>query len=116
MIDNAVLAKMLRQFAKERDWEAFHTPKNLALALSVEASELVEIFQWSRGEQGWDELHDAVVRLRVEEELADVLLYLIRFADLAEIDLHSAALGKLATNAVKYPVDSFKGSDKKYNE
>jgi dCTP diphosphatase len=116
VIDNEGFALALRTFADDRDWEQFHTPKNLASALSVESSELLEIFQWSRGQDGWSDLDQADVRARTQEELADILLYLIRFADKAGIDLQEAAERKLALNAKKYPVDRFKGSDKKYNE
>ena len=106
----------LRKFASDREWDQFHSPKNLAIALSLEASELLEIFQWSRGQTGWQEVEDPAVKARVEHELADVLLYLIRFADLAGIDLETAALRKLAINHQKYPIALAKGSDKKYNE
>lgn len=115
MIDNEKLASSLRVFAADRDWDQFHTPKNLASAIAVESSELLEIFQWSRGKE-WRDLDSPAVRARTEEELADILLYLIRFADRAGIDLQLAAEKKLALNAQKYPVERFKGSDKKYNE
>lgn len=110
------LSKRLREFAAERNWEQFHTPKNLAIALSTEAAELLELFQWSKGAGSWDELNEPRLRARVEEELSDVLLYLLRFGDLAGIDLEAAALRKIDVNAGKYPADRFKGTDKKYNE
>ena len=116
MIDNESLARVLQIFASERDWDQFHTPKNLASALAVESSELLEIFQWSRGQNGWTDLQSSDIRNRVEEELADILIYLIRFADKAGIDLQKATELKLAMNAKKYPIESFKGSDRKYNE
>lgn len=117
MIDDGLLARELQRFATERDWDPFHTPKNIASALSVEASELLEIFQWTRGQHGWSEIdEDVSVRKHVEEEVADILLYLIRFASLAKIDLQEAALDKIRKNAVKYPIDSARGSDRKYNE
>lgn len=116
MIDNQKLAITLRSFAAERDWDQFHTPKNLATAISVEAAELLELFQWSRGQKGWDEVTDPSIRARVEEELADILLYLVRFADKAEIDLAAIAERKIASNAAKYPPDKFRGSDRKYDE
>jgi NTP pyrophosphatase (non-canonical NTP hydrolase) len=106
----------LRSFAAERDWDQFHTPKNLAASISVEAAELLELFQWSRGEKGWHEVTDPSVRARVEDELADILLYLIRFADKAGIDLEAIAERKIASNAAKYPPDKFRGSDRKYDE
>ena len=103
MIDDAMLAEKLERFADERDWRRFHTPKNIASALSVEASELLEIFQWTRGQHDWNELDaEPAVRQHTEEELADILLYLIRFASLAKIDLQQAALRKMKKNALKY--------------
>ena len=115
MIDSEHLAHRLREFAQAREWDQFHTPRNLAAALSVEASELLELFQWSRGEV-WPDLNGVALRPKVEEELADILLYLVRFADLAGVDLQQAAERKLALNAQKYPVATSKGSDRKYNE
>lgn len=117
MIDDEMLARKLAQFSAERDWDQFHTPKNIASALSVEAAELLEIFQWTRGQHDWKEIDaENSVRKHTEEELADILLYLIRFASLAKIDLQQAALGKLEKNALKYPVEKSRGSDRKYNE
>lgn len=117
MIDDRLLAEKLQQFASDRDWDQFHSPKNIASALSVEASELLEIFQWTRGQHDWSEIDgDSSVRKHVEEEVADILLYLIRFASLAKIDLQQVALDKMQKNAVKYPIESAKGSDRKYNE
>ncbi len=110
------LARRLREFARERDWEQFHSPKNLAISISVESAELLELFQWSRGGDGWDSLNDDVIRERSAEELADILLYLVRFADKAGIDLEKAALRKLERNAEKYPAAKFRGSDRKYDE
>jgi len=115
MPNENLLIERLRNFAAERDWNQFHTPKNLACALSVEASELLEIFQWSKG-QDWTELNDPKLRSHVEEELADIYLYLLRFADLADVDLHSVALRKIELNAAKYPIANSKGSDRKYND
>ncbi len=108
------LAVQLRQFAEERDWNQFHTPKNLAAALSVEASELLEIYQWLTPNQASN--LDAVKRGRVAEELADVLMYTVRLADITNIDLLEAAQLKLEKNAQKYPADLVKGSAKKYTE
>jgi hypothetical protein len=90
MIDSEKINQLLRNFAKERDWDKFHTPKNIASSIVVEASELLELFQWSRGQEGWHELHDPKIRSRAEEELADVMIYILRFADLAGIDLNKA--------------------------
>lgn len=91
----------LRQFARARDWEQFHTPKNLAMALIVEAAELVEQFQWLTPEQS--QHPDAEKLEAVRQECADILIYLTRFADMLGIDLLAAARDKLVINAVKYP-------------
>ena len=116
MINNEQLALRLRAFAADRNWDQFHTPKNLAISISVEAAELLEIFQWSRGEKDWKETTDPAIRKRIEDELADILLGLIRFADKAEIDLGAVAERKLVDNGAKYPSDKFRGSDRKYDE
>src|SRR5436190_19800544 len=117
MIDNEKLAITLKAFAAERAWDQFHTPKNLATSISVEAAELLELFQWTRGQKDWNEVtDDPSVRTRVEDELADILLYIIRFADKAGIDLEAIAERKVASNAMKYPSEKFRGSDRKYDE
>ncbi len=116
MIDNQKLALALRDFAAERDWDQFHTPKNLATSISVEAAELLELFQWSRGQKSWDEVMEPGIRTKIEAELADILLYVIRFADKAGVDLQTVAERKIALNAEKYPSAEFRGSDRKYNE
>jgi dCTP diphosphatase len=116
VIDNQKLAMMLTSFAAERDWDQFHTPKNLATGITVEAAELLELFQWSRGQKGWDEVTGLEIRSKVEDELADILLYIIRFADKAGMDLQEIAERKLVANAAKYPAEKFRGSDRKYNE
>lgn len=104
----------LREFASERDWDQFHSPKNLAAALSVEAAELLEIFQWLT------EAQSANLEPRqldsVREEMADVFLYLLRIADRLGIDLVEAADAKLARNAEKYPVDRARGRSDKYTD
>jgi dCTP diphosphatase len=116
VIDNEKLALTLRSFAAERDWDQFHTPKNLATSISVEAAELLELFQWSRGQTGWTDVTDPLIRERVENELADILLYVIRFADKAGMDLQGIAERKISLNAAKYPAEQFRGSDRKYDE
>ena len=116
VIDNQKLALLLRSFAEERDWDQFHTPKNLATSLAVEAGELLELFQWSRGQREWDDVAEPSIRTRVEHELADILLTVIRFADKAGINLQEAAERKLELNAQKYPAYKFRGSDRKYDE
>jgi NTP pyrophosphatase (non-canonical NTP hydrolase) len=108
------LAKRLRRFAAERDWEQFHSPKNLAMALSVEVAEIVEHFQWLTEPQS-RELDDAK-KAEVEQELADALIYLVRLADQLQIDLLEAAGRKLALNEAKYPSERVRGSARKYSE
>jgi dCTP diphosphatase len=108
------LRNALRTFAAERDWDQFHSPKNLASALAVEAAELLEHFQWLTEEQSKN--LPAETRSKVADELADVLVYLVRLTDKLDIDLISAARQKIARNAEKYPVDKARGSAKKYTE
>ena len=108
------LTQALRAFARERDWEQFHSPKNLACALSVEAAELLEHFQWLSEEQS--RALDADKRAAVAAEAADVLLYLLQLCDKLGIDLVQAARQKLVRNAEKYPVERARGSSKKYTE
>jgi NTP pyrophosphatase (non-canonical NTP hydrolase) len=114
MRDLAELRQRVREFIAERDWDRFHSPKNLAMALSVEASELVELFQWLTEEES--AALDAGRRQRAAEELADVLWFLVRIADRLDIDLLEAAEAKLAQNAKKYPVERVRSQSKKYNE
>jgi dCTP diphosphatase len=104
----------LRRFAADRDWDQFHSPKNLAMALSVEAAELLEHFQWLSDAES--SALTSEIHARVSEELADVLLYLVRLADKLDVDLALAACEKLKVNAAKYPADKARGSSKKYSE
>jgi len=114
MSDLSSLRNTVRAFANERDWDQFHSPKNLAAALSVEAAELLEHFQWLTEEES-KQLSDSK-RAAVRLELADVLIYLVRIADKLDIDLIAAANDKIALNAIKYPADKAKGSMRKYTE
>jgi dCTP diphosphatase len=117
VLDGDAIARLreeLRKFAADRDWEQFHTPKNLAIALSVEAGELLEHFQWLTAEQS-AQLSDAELA-KVRLELADVLLYLVSLSDKLGVDLVTVAREKLEINAKKYPVELAKGSAKKYTE
>jgi dCTP diphosphatase len=114
MRDLEELRARVRAFVAERDWERFHSPKNLAMALSVEASELVELFQWLTEEESAS-LDDAG-RRRVAEELADVLWFVVRLSDRLEIDLLEAAELKLTENANKYPAEKVRGQSKKYTD
>lgn len=108
------LTQSLREFAIARDWEQFHSPKNLAAALSVEAAELLEHFQWMTEEQS---RHlSAGKKADVAAEAADVLLYLLQLCDKLDVNLHDAARRKLIANGEKYPIEQAKGTSKKYTE
>ena len=106
--------RQLQEFAKERDWDQFHTPKNLAMALAGEAGELLELFQWLTPEQSADVMGSKDAE-EVQEELADILLYVLRLADKLDIDLDEAVQAKLKLNAEKYPVNLAKGNAVKYS-
>ena len=108
------LIEKLRAFAQERDWDQFHSPKNLAMALSVEVAEIVAHFQWLTEEQSKNLPSDKLGK--VETELADTFIYLIQLADKLEINLLTAAQSKIEVNEQKYPVDKAKGNAKKYTE
>ena len=107
------LRDQLRAFAAERDWDQFHSPRNLATALAVEAAELLEPFQWLSEEQSRSLPPETLAA--VEEELADVLLYLVRLADKLDVDLAAAARAKIARNGEKYPVEKARGSSRRYD-
>ena len=104
----------VRQFAAERDWEQFHTPKNLAMALVAEAGELAAEFQWLTAAQS--AAPDAQQMERIQAECADVLIYLVRLADELGFDLLAAATVKIQENERRYPADKVRGSSKKYDE
>ena len=108
------LRDALRQFAAERDWDQFHSPKNLASALAVEAAELLERFQWLTEDQSRRLPPEELAKVR--EEMADVLNYLVRLADKLDVNLLEAARDKIAVNALKYPVEKSRSSAKKYSE
>lgn len=112
------LRDQLREFAVQREWDQFHTPRNLALALVGEIGELCEIFQW-KGDAGAAPglaLFTAAQKEHLGEELADCLMYIIRLADKCDINLPRACRDKIRKNAAKYPADRVRGSSKKYNE
>jgi NTP pyrophosphatase (non-canonical NTP hydrolase) len=108
------LAERLRAFAEERDWEQFHSPKNLSMALAVEAAELLEHFQWLTEEESL--ALPPARRDAVAEELADVFIYLVRLADRLGIDLLAAAGEKMVKNAERYPAEKSRGHKRKYTE
>jgi NTP pyrophosphatase (non-canonical NTP hydrolase) len=104
------LTAALRQFADERDWAQFHTPKNLVMALVGEVGELVEHFQWLTPEESVEVIKDETSAPRIADELADVLIYLVRLADVLGVDLLEAARTKREANARRYPADRVRGS------
>ncbi|MBI2316379.1 MAG: nucleotide pyrophosphohydrolase [Betaproteobacteria bacterium] len=108
------LSDKLRQFARERDWEQFHTPKNLATALVVEAAELAEHFQWLRGEESANLTEEKFKQVAME--MGDVFIYLIRLADILGVDLIAAAEEKMSLNAARYPADKVRGKALKYKD
>ena len=108
------LRDLVREFVNERDWDQFHTPKNLSAALSVEAAELLEHFQWLQHGRA-DELGEAKLE-EVRHEMADVLVYLVRLADKLDVDLAAAVEEKMVLNRAKYPADQVRGDARKYHE
>ncbi len=112
----AELKNRILTFARERDWEQFHAPKNLSMALAAEAGELMEHFLWATPEASTAIVADPAKRQRIEEELADVVIYALEFANVTGIDVAQAIEAKMAANAAKYPVEKAKGRSDKYTE
>jgi NTP pyrophosphatase (non-canonical NTP hydrolase) len=110
------LQQRLRDFARERDWQQFHTPNNLIMALTAECGELAGMFRWLDDEQAIKLMRDPAKSQEVEAELADVLGCLLRLADVLGVDLVAALECKIGVNACRYPVDEFRGQARKYNE
>jgi len=108
MKENEEIIEALLKFRNERDWEQFHNPKDLALAINVEAGELLELFLWKG--------HDEANKEKVKEELADIFAYAFLLADKYKLDIKDIVLEKIKKNGEKYPVDKSKGNAKKYNE
>ena len=101
-------------FVKDRDWDKFHTPKNLAMALNVEASELLEIFQWQKENDFLDKKIAEEIKKDTKDEVADIFYYLLRICQKMNINLEEAFWEKMKKNKIKYPVDDFKGKSTKY--
>ncbi|WP_372655862.1 nucleotide pyrophosphohydrolase [Halobacteriovorax sp.] len=114
VLDISLWQERLSDFSKARDWGQFHNPKNLSMALSVESSELVEIFQWLTLEQSSSLAPE--LKKKVENEMSDILMYLIRLSDVLDIDLSKSIDEKFILNGEKYPVELARGTAKKYNE
>lgn len=115
-IDLQKLNEEIEQFVKDRDWDQFHSVKNLSMALSVECSELLEIFQWLSEDQSNQIKNHPELLSKAQDELADIFLYLMRILSKTNIDLETAVRSKMRKNAEKYPVELSKGNSKKYNE
>ena len=105
----------LAEFARERNWDQFHTPKNLSMALAAESAELLEIFQWLTDEQSKAIVDNEKEMALVRQEIADVMIYLVRLADKLGVDIETAVLDKIADNAKKYPIELAKDNATKYN-
>lgn len=116
LVDTTRLAQALEKFASDRNWAQFHSPKNLVMALSGEVGELTEIFQWLTEEASMSAARTPETAQAVEEELADVLMYLVRLASVLGVDLNAAAQRKLQLNGEKYPVEKARNSAKKYDQ
>lgn len=102
------LIEKIRKFNKDRDWEQFHNPKDLAIALNIETSELLEIFLWNRNE--------IISKEKVSEELADIFMFALNIADKFNLDVAKIIENKMAINSIKYPISKAKGTSKKYND
>jgi len=109
------IQQKLRKFAEDRNWDQFHSPKNLSMALAAETAELLEIFQWLTEEQSKDIVNSEKEIAQAKEEIADVFIYLIRLADKLNIDIEKEVLAKIALNEKKYPINLSKNNAVKYN-
>ncbi|MFG5862633.1 nucleotide pyrophosphohydrolase [Metapseudomonas phytobenefica] len=116
LVDVSQLAKKLEQFANDRNWAQFHSPKNLAMALGGEVGELTEIFQWMTEDASKEAARNPETAQAVKDELADVLMYVVRLASVLGVDLSAAVQQKLKLNGEKYPVEKAWNTSKKYNQ
>ena len=112
----AELRKTVLAFVRERDWEQFHSPKNLSMALAAESGELMEHFLWAESKASLDVARDPKKRPAIEAEIADVVIYALEFANMCGIDLAAAIEAKMKANAKKYPVEKSRGRSDKYTE
>ena len=110
------LQSRLREFATSREWGRFHTPKNLAMALAAEAGEMLELFQWLTPEESYQLGSDPLNQPRVAAELADILIYALRLADVLGVDLADAVSAKIDLNETRYPIEQARGSARKYSD
>jgi dCTP diphosphatase len=120
LTDSSTTVSELRErvlaFVRERDWEQFHTPKNLSMALAAETGELMEHFLWANAEESRAIAKDPKKRAKIAEELADVVIYALEFANATGLDVAASIESKIAANALKYPVEKSKGRSAKYTE
>ncbi|QXH73821.1 nucleotide pyrophosphohydrolase [Pseudomonas atacamensis] len=116
LVDVKNLEASLQRFADDRDWQQFHSPKNLLMALTGEVGELCEIFQWMSDADSTGAAKRLETSQAVKDELADVLMYLVRLASVLGVDLNEAAKSKLALNGLKYPIEKAKSTSKKYDQ
>jgi NTP pyrophosphatase (non-canonical NTP hydrolase) len=110
------LKEKIKKFCDERDWDQFHNAKELAIAMNIEASELLEHFRWKKDKEVDEMFTDKEKRQKIEDEMADVFYFLLRMSDRYDVDLTKALETKMRENHEKYPIEKFKGSGKKYNE
>lgn len=110
------LTEKVKAFCEERDWDQFHNPKDLAIGISTEANELLDIFRFKNQEETEALMQDAVKRVHVEEELADVFFFVLRFAQMNDMNLKEIMENKIRKNGEKYPAELVKGQNKKYSE
>nr|WP_295899673.1 nucleotide pyrophosphohydrolase [uncultured Bdellovibrio sp.] len=116
MTDMQTLTALIKSFCEARDWDQFHPPKDLAIGMSTEANELLELFRFKSDAEVQEKMKTPEFRQKVSEELADVFFFVLRFAQMNSIDLSEALQNKMQKNAEKYPVEKAKGSNRKYNE
>jgi len=120
MEDQKTMLKEIKErvlkFAQERDWEQFHSPKNLSMAISAESAELMEHFLWQSSEASQTDLDNPNLRVKIEEELADIFIFAIEFANVTGIDIAKVIESKMALNTKKYPIEKAKGRSDKYTD
>lgn len=115
-IDLSAIIKDINQFSEDRDWDQFHSVKNLSMALNVEAGELMELFQWMKEDETNRVSENPVLLEKLQDEVADVFIYLMRIVSKSGINLEDSVRNKMQKNAIKYPVTLSKGNSRKYTE
>ena len=110
------LKQQVYQFVDERDWNKYHNLKNLSMSVAIEAAELMEIFQWTNEDESERALKDVAFLQRIEQEVADIIIYCLSLANVTNIDISQAVLGKIDQNKAKYPEERVKGNYRKYTE